>query len=134
MHPIHRGGCHCGQLRYQFGAPLNDIAHCHCSDCRRTTGGILTTWLTVPLASFQWLSGTPHSYASTATCLRSFCPNCGAQLTLFSQLSPHSLDISVATLDHPEQAPADRHIWVQSRLSWLQVDPQLPEEAQEQIL
>jgi hypothetical protein len=24
---------------------LRDIAHCHCSICRRTTGGIPTTWL-----------------------------------------------------------------------------------------
>ncbi len=23
------GGCHCGSLRYQFDAPLRDIAHCH---------------------------------------------------------------------------------------------------------
>ncbi|PZP87744.1 MAG: aldehyde-activating protein, partial [Ectopseudomonas oleovorans] len=29
--------------------------------------------------------------------------------------------------------PADRHIWVSSRLSWLTVDPQLPEEWQEEI-
>lgn len=133
MHPVHHGGCHCGQLRYQFAAPLADIAHCHCSVCRRSSGGILTTWITVPLASFQWLAGTPREYASSASCTRSFCPHCGAHLTLFTDLSPQTLDVTIATLDHPEQAPADRHIWVQSRLPWLQVDPQLPEEQQEYI-
>ena len=133
MPASHQGGCHCGQLRYAFDAPLADIAHCHCADCRRSSGGILVTWLTVPLSSFRWLRGTPAEYASTPTCTRSFCRHCGAQPTLFSALSPHSLDISVACLDQPERAPADRHIWVRSRLPWLRVDPQLPEEDEETL-
>ena len=133
MTRIHSGGCQCGALRYQFDAPLRDIAHCHCTVCRRTSGGIVTTWVTIPLASFRWLAGTPNQYASSASCTRSFCANCGAQLTLFTRLSPETLDITVATLDQPELAPADRHIWVQSRLPWLHLDEQLPEEQQEHI-
>ena len=133
MSEVHGGGCQCGALRYQFQAPLRDIAHCHCSVCRRSSGGIVTTWITVPLASFRWLAGTPREYASSASCTRSFCPTCGAQLCLFTTLSPQTLDVTVATLDHPELAPADRHIWVQSRLPWLHLDQQLPEEQQEHI-
>ncbi|MDO9617519.1 MAG: GFA family protein [Pseudomonas sp.] len=133
MSDIHQGGCQCGALRYEFAAPLRDIAHCHCSICRRSTGGIVTTWITVPLASFRWLAGTAREYASSSSCTRSFCPTCGAHLTLFTTLSPHSLDITIATLDQPELAQADRHIWVQSRLPWLSLDPNLPEERQEII-
>ncbi|MCG4453009.1 MULTISPECIES: GFA family protein [unclassified Pseudomonas] len=133
MSDVHSGGCQCGALRYQFRAPLRDIAHCHCSVCRRSTGGILTTWITVPLTSFAWLAGTPTEFASSASCTRSFCPSCGAHLTLFTTLSPETLDITVATLDQPERAPADRHIWVQNRLPWLHVDEQLPQEQQEHI-
>jgi len=131
MTDLHTGGCHCGALRYQFRGPLRDIAHCHCSTCRRTSGGIVTTWITVPLAAFQWTAGTPAEYASSATGTRYFCPNCGAQLTLFTTLSAQTLDITIATLDHPEQAPAERHIWVKSRLPWLSLDPQLPAEDEE---
>ena len=133
MSNAQQGGCQCGQLRYQFHAPLRDIAHCHCSICRRTSGGIVTTWITVPLASFQWLCGTPATFASSPTCTRFFCPGCGAQLALLTQLSPTTLDVTVATLDHPQQAPADRHIWVSSRLPWLQLDPQLPQEDEERL-
>ncbi|MCR4507737.1 GFA family protein [Pseudomonas sp. 32.2.56] len=133
MSENHQGGCLCGGLRYEFTAPLQDIAHCHCSTCRRSSGGIVTTWISVPLTSFRWLAGTPREYASSATCTRSFCPTCGAQLTLFTTLSPHSLDITIATLDEPALAPADRHIWVQSRLPWLHLDEHLPQEQQEHI-
>ncbi|MBB1518685.1 GFA family protein [Aquipseudomonas guryensis] len=127
------GGCHCGHLRYTFEAPLQDIAHCHCSICRRTSGGIVTTWLTVPAQSFRWRSGEPAVYASSPSCTRYFCGHCGCHLTLFTTLSPDSLDITVASLDHPELAPAERHIWVKSRLPWLQLDPQLPQEDEEFI-
>lgn len=133
MSESHCGGCQCGALRYRIRAPLRDIAHCHCGVCRRCSGGIVTTWVTVPLASFQWLAGTPRVYASSASCTRSFCGDCGAQLCLYTTLSPQTLDVTVATLDHPERAPADRHIWVQSRLPWLHLDEQLPAEQQENL-
>lgn len=129
----HDGGCHCGALRYRFAAPLQDIAHCHCSICRRSTGGIVTTWITVPATAFQWLRGTPQAYASSASCTRYFCPTCGAHLALATTLSPATLDVTVATLDEPERAVPDRHIWVQSRLPWLDLDDHLPEEQQEVI-
>ena len=90
-------------------------------------------WLTVPLARFQWLRGSAAAYASSASCLRHFCAHCGCHLALFTTLSPDSLDITVASLDRPELAPADRHIWVRSRLPWLQLDPQLPEEDEERL-
>ena len=125
------GGCHCGAVRYQFDAALDDCAHCHCSDCRKTTGGIVTTWLTIPQAAFTWLSAEPAHYQSSATCKRWFCATCGCQLALWTSKTPDSLDITVASLDQPEAAPAHRHIWDQSHLSWLYLDPQLPADDRE---
>jgi len=110
MANIHTGGCHCGQLRYQLSGPLQDIAHCHCSICRRVSGGIVTTWITVPASAFQWLAGKPARYDSSPTCARYFCGNCGAQLALVTHLSPDSLDVTIATPQPPEQAPAQRPI------------------------
>lgn len=129
----YEGGCQCGSLGYRIDASLEDIAHCHCSICRRSSGGILTTWLTVEKTSFHWTRSTPKAFASSPSCTRYFCGDCGAHLALHTDLSPDTLDVSVATLDTPEQAPANRHIWVGSRLPWLTVDAQLPEETEEYI-
>jgi len=133
MANIHTGGCHCGHLRYQFSGPLHDIAHCHCSVCRRVSGGIVTTWITVPASAFQWTKGTPAQYQSSSTGVRNFCSNCGAQLTFMNPLSPESIDVTIATFDHPELAPAERHIWTDSQLPWLHLDEHLPGEAEETI-
>ncbi|WP_095083399.1 GFA family protein [Pseudomonas sp. Irchel s3h17] len=133
MSELHTGGCHCGQLRYEFSGPLRDIAHCHCSICRRVSGGLVTTWITLPRSAFRWLAGTAARYDSSERCARYFCAHCGAHLALITQLSPDTIDVTIATLDHPEHAPADRHIWTDSRLPWLHLDEQLPEEAQESL-
>ena len=133
MDHIHTGGCHCGNLRYELDAPLTDVAHCHCSICRRTSGGIVVTWASVPLDSLKWLAGSPTTYDSGPSCVRYFCNNCGAQVALFSRNSPEMMDVTIATLDHPEEGPADRHIWADSRLPWLHLDEHLPDEAQENV-
>ncbi|PZP05167.1 MAG: aldehyde-activating protein [Pseudomonas protegens] len=133
MRELHTGGCHCGRLRYQFSGPLRDIAHCHCSICRRVSGGLVTTWITLPASAFEWLEGVPARYDSSGGCARYFCGNCGAHLALITHLSPDSIDVTIATLDHPELASADRHIWTDSRLPWLHLDEHLPQESQETL-
>lgn len=131
MSELQTGGCHCGNLRYQLDAPVNDIAHCHCSICRRTSGGIVMTWTSVPVEAFKWLAGSPTTYDSGPTCVRYFCNNCGAQVALLSRNSPDMMDVAIATLDHPELNPANRHIWTDSRLPWLHLDEHLPGEPEE---
>lgn len=133
MSERHTGGCHCGNLRYQLAAPLRDIAHCHCSICRRTSGGIVVTWITVPMEVFTWTAGSPAAYDSSPTCVRYFCNNCGAQVALFTRNSPETMDFSIATLDQPELAAAERHIWTDSRLPWLHLDEHLPGERGESV-
>jgi len=133
MRATHAGGCHCGQVRYECDAELTDVAHCHCSICRRTTGGIVTTWATVPLGSVRWTLGRPAEYHSSASCVRYFCANCGAHLALFTDLAPDTLDLTIATLDDVAEVVPDRHIWVNSRLPWIHLDEQLREEWEEKL-
>ncbi|KRG71246.1 GFA family protein [Pseudoxanthomonas dokdonensis] len=127
----HQGGCLCGQLRYRISAALEDIAHCHCRMCRKASGGIVTTWVTVPLAAVQWIHGTPRTFASSTHTTRYFCAGCGAQLALYTQRAADTIDITVATLDDAARHPANRHIWYDSRLPWLHLDEELPHEEQE---
>lgn len=133
MTDVTEGGCHCGALRYRLEGDLTDVAHCHCSICRRVSGGLVVTWLTLPCSGFTWLAGTPKRYMAPATCSRYFCANCGAHVALTTVLSPDSIDVTVATLDHPERVRANRHIWTGSRLPWLHLDDDLPGEAQESL-
>ncbi|MDF0733558.1 GFA family protein [Pseudomonas entomophila] len=133
MLEVHEGGCHCGALRYRLEGGLADVAHCHCTICRRVSGGVVVTWVTLPREGFRWLAGTPQCYVAPASCSRYFCGRCGAHVALSTLHSPDSIDVTVATLDHPEQVRPNRHIWVGSRLPWLHLDEDLPGELGERL-
>ncbi|AMA47655.1 GFA family protein [Pseudomonas monteilii] len=133
MSNVLEGGCHCGGLRYQVEGDLSDVAHCHCSICRRTSGAPVVTWLTVPRSGFRWLAGEPGRYTAPSSCVRCFCSACGAQVALLTQRSPDTVDVTVGTLDRPEQVRPRGHIWVDSRLSWLHLDEHLPGEQGETL-
>jgi hypothetical protein len=126
------GGCACGQVRYAIDlARLDDIAICHCSMCRRSTGGTHVTWATVPRAAFTWTAGEPSIYASSEHAVRHFCSRCGAQLAFVSGREPRHMDVTVATLDEASAWAPDRHIWTSGKLPWVRVDDGLAQEPRE---
>lgn len=123
---VHEGGCLCGAVRYRITGPIDSVAHCHCSMCRRASGGIVVTWFTVPRERLALTQGEPAVYRSSGHGERGFCPTCGAQLTFSSSEAPGEVDVTLATLDRPENHPADRHVWTSGRLPWLHLDEHLP--------
>ncbi|MBK1696656.1 GFA family protein [Rhodovibrio salinarum] len=127
----HTGGCLCGQVRYRVDAPIGDVAHCHCTMCRRASGAVAVTWFTVQPDAFTLTTGQLRSWQSSPGATRGFCPGCGCQITFQTDAAAGELDVTLATLDDADRHPAQRHIWTDSRLSWLTLDPDLPESGQE---
>jgi hypothetical protein len=132
----HTGGCLCGQVRYRVDAAIADIAHCHCTMCRRASGAVAVTWFTVPSAAFSLTRGRLQTWRSSPGATRGFCPGCGCQISFqtdpaVDDAGPGGLDITLATLDDAARHPPTRHIWTDSRLPWLTLDPDLPALGQE---
>lgn len=126
MSEMLRGGCYCGWVRYETSAvPFNET-NCHCSICRRTTGGTFVTWFTVPKAAFTLLSGLPTRFDSTATGSRTFCPRCGTQLCFEDKQFPDLVDVTVSSLDQPSQVPPKDHTRTSAKLEWLPLRDDLP--------
>ncbi|MGH8609046.1 MAG: GFA family protein [Gammaproteobacteria bacterium] len=88
-----KGGCFCGRIRYEAtGTPFHET-NCHCSICRRTTGAPFVTWFSVPRSQFRLVCGEPTRFRSTAKGTRSFCPQCGTQLTFEDEDLPDEIDV-----------------------------------------
>ncbi len=121
----HEGGCLCGAIRYRILEPMRSVAHCHCAMCRRASGGTAVTWVTVAVERVAVTRGQPAVYRSSEHAERQFCPTCGAQLTFWSKKHPREIDVTLATLDHASDHPADHHVWTRSRLPWLHLDEHL---------
>lgn len=126
------GGCHCGYVQFRVDQDeLDDVANCHCSICRRCSGGTYVTWATVPRVSLSWTAQPPATYRATPESERYFCPRCGAQLALYTSLAPQTIDITVSTLDEADSFPPGREIWVRNKIAWVELSGKLKHEDEE---
>jgi hypothetical protein len=121
-----RGGCFCGDVRYEADGTPFDETNCHCSICRRTTGAPFVAWFSVGRTAFRFVSGTPVRFNSTDKGVRSFCPRCGTQLTFEHRDTPDEIDVTTGSLDDPESVPPRDHTRTSSRLSWVSLADDLP--------
>lgn len=120
------GGCFCGEVRYEASGQPMQRSICHCSMCRRTTGAPCVAWFTVDQGSFRYTRGTPARFQSSPDAVRSFCAHCGAQLTFEDRRCAGEIDITSSSLDDPELAPPQKHIFVSTQLSWVKLADGLP--------
>jgi hypothetical protein len=95
----HRGGCHCGRVRFEIDAPsIVDALDCNCSICRMT--GFLH--LIVPAARFRLLSGkdalTEYRF-NTGTARHLFCRHCGVKAFYVPRSHPDGWSINVRCID-----------------------------------
>jgi hypothetical protein len=124
--PILTGGCFCGNVRYEItGRPFNSTI-CHCNDCRRAAAAPLVACFSIKRAEFRVTQGTPKSFASSAWGTRSFCPDCGTQLTFLNSESPDEIDVTTCSLDTPESVPPTDHVRTARMLSWIRLADDLP--------
>ena len=124
------GGCLCGEVRYETDATPVDRGICHCETCRRVHTAPMVAWFSVPRDSFRLVSGEPKSFASSEHVARKFCPTCGAHVIFDDRRSPSEIDIAVASLDDPNAAAPEMHIWVTRRLPWVKICDGLREHAE----
>lgn len=121
------GGCFCRRVRYEADAtPFNETV-CHCTICRGTTGTPMVAWFTVPRAKFRFVTDMPARFQSSDRAARTFCPNCGTQLTFESDDYADETDVTIVSLDDPNALPPRDHSWTQSRLRWVHLGDGLPQ-------
>jgi hypothetical protein len=98
-HVTHRGGCHCGRVRFEVEAPARiDAIECNCSICRMT--GFLH--LIVPASRFRLLQGadalTEYTF-NTGAAKHRFCRVCGIKSFYLPRSNPDGIDVNVHCLD-----------------------------------
>ena len=112
------GGCLCGAVRYEASGKPYNVTHCHCTDCRRSSGAAFVTWASFRRADFRFTQGEPRELAWAGR-LRSFCAQCGTPLTFMTGPEADEVDVTVCSFDRPDSvSPAD-HTWVEDRLPWI---------------
>jgi hypothetical protein len=122
-----RGGCMCGQYRYEIKGDTRCETLCHCSMCRHSAGAPAVAWLTVARSNFSVLTGSLTCYRSSGEAWRSFCPRCGTQVLFESDKSPDELDVTLGSLDDANARPPRDHTRTATRVTWWGELDNLPE-------
>lgn len=96
---IHRGGCHCGRIRFEVEAPEDlKVSECNCSICRMT--GHLH--LIVRKENFTLLCGQDdiQNYQfNTGVAEHYFCRVCGVKSFYIPRSNPEGYSVNARCLD-----------------------------------
>jgi len=117
------GECNCGAVAYEAETDLSDIFICHCSICRRSTGGGRIAVTIVENDDFVWSRGSEEiSYWSKPDhdWHTSFCKICGSSLPGINDETRMYIPIDTLTSGH-ENLKVVHHIYVNSKASWEEI-------------
>ncbi len=124
-----KGGCLCGAVCYEAQADPIIVAHCHCTDCQKSSGTGHGTHVGLPEAAVKF-SGEIKFYDSPAdsgnTVSRGFCPACGSAIFSRNSSMPGMAFLRASSLDNPDAVAPSMIVYASRAPKWDTMDPSLP--------
>ena len=118
--------CQCGQVSYQLKAAPQMVAACHCTECQKlaTAPYSVTALVNAEDIDFSgelssWSRPTDSGNINSAA----FCSACGNRIYHINPAQPEliKLKLKPVNLDDDSIFEPTAHVWVKSKLSWLQL-------------
>ena len=123
------GGCLCGAVRFECSGEPVMTGHCHCEDCRRTSGTGHSSHMAVPEQSVA-LTGKTSVYDRPAdsgnVVSRHFCGRCGAPVYSKNAAMPGIVFLRASTFDDLEVFKPQMHVYASRAPSWDKPQDGLP--------
>lgn len=123
------GGCLCGDVRYESTVDPQLAGHCHCVDCRKSSGTGHCTHVGIPKSAFKVTGGVSfyaHPADSGNMISQGFCPTCGCAIYSINSGMPELVFPRASSLDDPELIQPQVVVYASRAPSWDFVDPDLP--------
>ncbi|MDH3577762.1 MAG: GFA family protein [Gammaproteobacteria bacterium] len=115
----HKGGCHCGRVRFEVDAPAAiNATECNCSICRKS--GFVHMFVSAD--AFRLLQGEDelNTYTfNTGVAKHYFCRHCGVKSFYIPRSHPDGVSVNVncldpETIERIEITPFDGQNWEQN--------------------
>jgi hypothetical protein len=115
------GSCVCGAVRYEVEPPFLAFQYCHCSRCRKASGGGHAANLFVPTAQLRWTSGEEQvrrfELPTAKYWSHCFCDTCGSAVPWLSRTG-RAYIVPAGTLDVDPGVKPTRNIFWDSHPAW----------------
>lgn len=122
-----KGGCLCGQVRYEIAGRLYNASHCHCSMCRRQHGAAFATYVNFDPKDFKWTAGESLTriFEPSADGGWCFCGECGSSLA--GTENGRITSVTLASVEGDPGIGPESHIFTGSRARWDEINDDLPQ-------
>jgi hypothetical protein len=114
------GRCLCGRVRFEVSEDFFAITACHCTNCKKISGGAGTVngrarSDTIRLLEGEELLTTFQPAEGTA---KTFCSVCGSNLFGGGWPQAEQVSVRLSALDEPYPRKPERHVYVRSVAPW----------------
>src|SRR4051812_44711500 len=115
-----RGSCLCGGVAFEVDDPPDTLSFCHCTSCKKLSGGAGTVNLRVAPSKIRILEGQEllQSFSLADGSAKTFCRKCGANLFGGGWPDTERASVRVPTIEGPIDANVGAHIYARSVASW----------------
>lgn len=118
---LYTGECLCGQVRFRCEGEPMITGHCHCVDCRKSSGTGHCTHIAL-MAPDMSVEGTVKFYArpsdSGNIVRRGFCADCGSPLWSTNDSSAGAIFLRASSLDDPDMAVPQLTVYASRATKW----------------
>jgi hypothetical protein len=116
------GRCLCGKVSYKYNGVIEEIAMCHCSQCRKAQGGAFATNSPVKTDKLEF-TGTEFikEFQTSDLKVRAFCSNCGSPLYSARSDMPEIRRLRMGSIDTDFTGDSRYHIYTDSKASWYEI-------------
>ena len=123
-----KGGCLCGNIRYEYDGDISEIAMCHCSQCRQAQGGAFATNSPIDADKLK-ISGRAYikEFATNENKVRAFCSNCGSPLYSAQKDMPSLKRLRLGSVETPFVCEKKYHIFSASKARWHSITDDYPQ-------
>jgi hypothetical protein len=115
-----RGSCLCGGVRFEVTESFVSVSQCHCTSCKRISGGGGTVSGRARTDTIRVLAGEEliTRYQPDEGSAKSFCSVCGSNLFGGGWPESEHASVRLSAIDDPFDRKPDAHIFVRSVAAW----------------
>jgi hypothetical protein len=113
------GSCLCGGVRFEL-TDFEPRSFCHCTTCKRISGGVGTANGWAPTESIRIVAGQEllRTYQPDEGSAKTFCSVCGTNLFGGGWPESETTSVRLPAIDAPFEGGPRRHIYTRSVAPW----------------
>ncbi len=114
------GSCQCGGVRFEVTEDFSAVRICHCTTCKKLSGGANTTNGRARTDTIRVVAGEEliRTYQPAEGSAKSFCSVCGSNIFGGGWPESEYSSVRLSTIDSPFDRKPEAHIYVRSVAPW----------------